>query len=156
MPEIVKQPLNVSIGLVEHKFVSFQLSEYAKSNTSQVAFDKYEFTFEFNMQLLEIEKQIRVDFNSNLFLKEEQLNVELASLRLSCLFRIVNFEDIIKRDATNRLLTPNVLIQTCNTIALGSARGMYTMALADTLYSNAVLPLINPSTLTPKENQVIL
>ncbi|MBL7696132.1 MAG: hypothetical protein JNK91_14880 [Ferruginibacter sp.] len=144
--------LNVAIGLIEHKFISFELSEYAKGNKAPIDSDKYEFMFEFTLQVLEAEKQIRVDFVSKLFLKEEGLNVELAVLNLLCLFRLVNFDEIIKRDSENRLLTPNVVIQTCNTIALGSARGMFTMALANTPYSNAVLPLVNPNTLIPKEN----
>ncbi|MBK8610897.1 MAG: hypothetical protein IPL84_13395 [Chitinophagaceae bacterium] len=156
MSETLKKPLNFSIGLVEHTFISFELSEYAKNNTKSIGFDKYEFTFEFNMQVNAKERQIKLLFNSNLLVKEEQLTIELSSLNLSCLFKIINFDEVIKIDSNNRMLTPNALIQTINTIALGSARGMYAMALAATPYSNAVLPLVDPKTLVPKDNQVIL
>jgi hypothetical protein len=67
------------------------------------------------------------------------------------LFFIQNFDELIQRDpATGNLLIPNPLIELCNSSAVSTVRGMFCIKLADTLYSNAILLLIDTKLLAPR------
>lgn len=141
------QEANISLSLLESKCLQFALSEYGLSNQSVVPATGYEFTLSMGFSLIEPApaKHIRIHLLCKLFEKKsEQLKLEIASLHASCTFFIQNFEHIIKRDKTkNKVIIPDTLIELCNGLTLGIVRGMFVVKLENTLYQNALLPLID-------------
>ena len=146
-------PQTITLSLLESKCTFFELTEYAIINKKQIAFEQYEFYFDVNFKIFEKEKLVRVEFNSRLSEKQDNnLKVELAKLNSLCVFSVINFEEIVKRDNNGNLLIPDLLMQICSGTTLAAASGMYNVKLENSLYSNSVLPLIDPKVLLPRKN----
>lgn len=150
-------PINVTLSLQEVKCLSFNLTEYGTSNKRQISFEGYEFSFTINFNLIEPTKQAKVSMLCKLIEKQsETVKYELAELKAEGVFLLQNYSDIILRDNTKKnILIPNPLIELCNGIIVSSVRGMFSIKLENTLYSNAILPLLNPSQLIPKHKAVV-
>lgn len=145
--------ISITLSLIENKCLSFDLTEYALSNKKAVNFESYEFSFTLNFNLLEKEKQARVVLNCKLYEKQgPNFKLEIAELKSTTLFFIQNYDEIIKRDDSKiNVLIPNPLIELCNSVTLSSTRGMFSVKLENTLYSNAVFPLIDNKLLLPPQ-----
>jgi hypothetical protein len=144
-------PINITLRLLDVKCIFFELSEYAKTNTYQPAFDAYEFQFKLQASVLEEEKEFVINLDVKLFEKRGNIKYELSNLVCHLKFALVNYNEIIlKRD--NIIQIPDQLIITCAGIVVSSARGMFAVNLNGTLYSNAVVPLIDPKIFIPQKS----
>jgi hypothetical protein len=71
----------------------------------------------------------------------DQTNV-LGALSVSCIFEIVNFEEVIKTEADGKLNIPQSLIDTLNSISISTTRGVMFSTFKGTFLHNAILPVI--------------
>lgn len=77
-------------------------------------------------------------------IKNDDHSVVLGALSVSCIFEIVNFEDVIKVEADGKVNIPQRLIETLNVISISTTRGVMFSTFKGTLLHGAVLPIIDP------------
>jgi hypothetical protein len=66
----------------------------------------------------------------------------LGALSVSCIFEIVNFEEVIKTEPDGKLNIPQPLIDRLNSISISTARGVMFSTFKGTFLHNAILPVI--------------
>ncbi|MEY4029960.1 MAG: hypothetical protein RJA90_1159 [Bacteroidota bacterium] len=71
----------------------------------------------------------------------------LGALSVSCIFDIVNFEDVIKIEADGKVNIPQRLIETLNIISISTTRGVMFSTFKGTFLHSAILPIIDPQQL---------
>ena len=76
---------------------------------------------------------------------------QIAELSTSTKFCIQNYDQIVQKNAEGISLTPIPVIEICNSIAVSAARGMFSIKLENTIYSNIILPLMDPKQLSPAQ-----
>jgi hypothetical protein len=72
---------------------------------------------------------------------DDQSNI-LGTLSVSCIFEIVNFEEVIKTEPDGKLNIPQSFIDTLNSISISTARGVMFTTFKGTFLHNAILPVI--------------
>ena len=102
-------------------------------------------TFEYN---LSIEHKINPENNLIVVLVSIQVNNQenasnFASIRTSCIFHILNFNDFYSI-STKQFLLPESIAVTLNSIAISTTRGIMFSQFKGTFLHNAVLPVIDP------------
>jgi hypothetical protein len=80
-------------------------------------------------------------------IKNDDHSVVLGALSVSCIFEIVNFEDVIKVEANGKVNMPQRLIETLNNISISTTRGVMFSTFKGTFLHGAVLPIIDPKQL---------
>lgn len=86
--------------------------------------------------------------------KSEDQNYILGALTISCIYNIVNFEDIIKLDPSGNLDIPQPLIEILNSISISTARGAMFTIFKGTFLHNAFLPIIDPKSFQPLKKEI--
>jgi hypothetical protein len=66
----------------------------------------------------------------------------LGALSVSCIFEIINFEEVIKTEPDGKLNIPQPLIDRLNSISISTARGVMFSTFKGTFLHNAILPVI--------------
>ena len=141
----------VTIGIHDIKYISFDFTNKAKSLKKGFDKGKYEFNFHLNSVVLEKEKQLRVELTIDLNgIDKKDNNVEIAQLKTTFLYRVVNFEQVIKK-INNSFSIPDHLFAITSSISVSTARGMFVMNLKDTLFSNAIIPIMDGKNFVPKK-----
>ena len=77
-------------------------------------------------------------------IKNDDHSVVLGALSVSCIFEILNFEDVIKVEADGKVNIPQLLIETLNVISISTTRGVMFSTFKGTFLHGAVLPIIDP------------
>jgi len=77
-------------------------------------------------------------------IKNDDLSLILGALSVSCIFEIVNFDEVIKIEENGKLDIPQHLIETLNKIAVSTTRGVMFSTFKGTFLHGAVLPIIDP------------
>lgn len=77
-------------------------------------------------------------------IKNDDHSLALGALSVSSIFEIVNFDEIIKIDENGKLEIPQRLIETLNTIAISTTRGVMFSTFKGTFLHGAILPIIDP------------
>ncbi|MEO6328961.1 MAG: hypothetical protein ABIO55_08515 [Ginsengibacter sp.] len=154
--QLLPEKVTISFSIIEHKLLSFRLTGYSLENKNLVKFDGYEFQLSLKLEVLENEKIIKLTNHTLLFEKQsENVKQELAELRASFKFLINNFDELVKKLPNKVFEIRNPLLQICYNIAASSVRGMYSAKLDNTIYNNAILPIIDINRLVPEPNNII-
>lgn len=82
-------------------------------------------------------------------IRSEDQNHILGSLSISCIYNIVNFEQIIKIEPSGKLEIPQPLTEILNSISISTARGVMFSTFKGTFLHNAFLPIIDPKAFQP-------
>ena len=77
-------------------------------------------------------------------IKNDDHSIVLGALSVSCIFEIVNFEDVIKVEVDGKVNIPQRLIETLNIISISTTRGVMFSTFKGTFLHGAVLPIIDP------------
>jgi hypothetical protein len=77
----------------------------------------------------------------------------LGSLVISCIYNIVNFDEVIKVDPSGKIDIPQPLIEILNSITISTARGVMFTTFKGTFLHNAFLPIIDPKSFQPLEQR---
>lgn len=78
-------------------------------------------------------------------IKNDDHSIVLGALSVSCIFEIVNFEEVIKIENDGKVNIPQPLIETLNMISISTTRGVMFSTFKGTFLHGAVLPIIDPS-----------
>ena len=84
-------------------------------------------------------------------IKSEDQNHVLGSLSISCIYNIVNFDEVIKIEPSGKLDIPQPLVEILNAISISTARGVMFSTFKGTFLHNAFLPIIDPKSFQPLE-----
>ena len=77
-------------------------------------------------------------------IKNEDQSEILGSISVSCIFEVVNFQEVITVEEDGKLNIPPKLIETLNIISISTTRGVMFCTFKGTLLHSAVLPIIDP------------
>lgn len=80
-------------------------------------------------------------------IKNNEQSYVLGALSVSCIFEIVNFEEVIKTEPDGKLIIPQPLIDTLNSVSISTTRGVMFSTFKGTYLHNAILPVIEPKQL---------
>lgn len=83
-------------------------------------------------------------------IKNEDQKLILGSIKLSCIYRVDQFDELIRIDEEKRLNIPKELTEIVNSIAISTTRGVMFSTYKGTFLHNAFLPLIDPQALQLK------
>lgn len=75
---------------------------------------------------------------------KNDIHTVVGSLSVSCIFEILNFDDVIKVEEDGKVNIPPRLIETLNIISVSTTRGVMFSTFKGTLLHGAVLPIIDP------------
>lgn len=107
--------------------------------------NKYEFEFSNTVTLNDEQKIIRSELSINLFeIEDANTKSPLAELALITVLVLENFGEIVLRES-DQLNVPNALLAFINNLVVNNARGVLVAKLENTIYSNAILPLVPPN-----------
>lgn len=79
----------------------------------------------------------------NIDITSEESKLILASTSVSCIYQIVNFEEVIKQNAENKYEIPPKLLEKIGDISFSTTRGIMFATFKGTFLHNAILPLID-------------
>ena len=148
MAEIIAQEFNVTMALKELKCVKFSLSQFASENKSRIDFESYRYEFTANTRVDSDKQSIIVLFIAKLFDKVGDDRNLISEIETETFFHIQNFFDIVRID-NNTYLLPDQIIGITAVIALSNTRGMLSLKLEGTPYSNSLIPLMDASQFMP-------
>lgn len=77
-------------------------------------------------------------------IRSEDQNQVLGSLAVSCIYSIVNFDEVVKIEADGKLNIPQSLVEILNSISISTTRGVMFSTFKGTFLHNAFLPIIDP------------
>ncbi|MFN8258142.1 MAG: hypothetical protein U0W24_20805 [Bacteroidales bacterium] len=105
--------------------------------------------FHFNIN---IEHKINPDNNLVIVIAfinilHEDKETNLGSLKSSCIFEIVNFNEFYNKE-TNQVSFPDNILVTLNSITISTVRGIMFSQFKGTFLHNAILPIIDPKSFT--------
>jgi|ERR1035437_5928011 preprotein translocase subunit SecB len=73
----------------------------------------------------------------------EDTETRLASLQVSCIYEIANFEDFII-EGTQQVTIPDAILVTLNSVSISTVRGIMFSQFKGTFLHNAILPVVDP------------
>lgn len=77
-------------------------------------------------------------------IKNDDHSLVMGALSVSCIYEIVNFDEVIKIEENGKLDIPQRLIETLNIISISTTRGVMFSTFKGTFLHGAVLPIIDP------------
>jgi len=144
--------ISITIGIQDLKLIHFETTTRLLELKAPLPQEVFEFQFEVQARLLQLEKLYEVYFTASLFEKQGTLTkLELASIKTLTSFRIVNFDEILQKDQFH-VSIPDRLITLTAGIALSTTRGMFATSVKDLIISNAIIPIMDPSVFLPKKD----
>jgi len=86
-------------------------------------------------------------------IRSEDQNHVLGSLAVSCIYSIVNFDEVVKIEADGKLDIPQPLVEILNSISISTTRGVMFSTFKGTFLHNACLPIVDPRSFQQVEQQ---
>ena len=86
-------------------------------------------------------------------IRSEDQNHILGSLAVSCIYSVVNFDEVVKIEADGKLDIPQPLVEILNSISISTARGVMFSTFKGTFLHNAFLPIVDPRSFQQVEQQ---
>ena len=77
-------------------------------------------------------------------IRSEDQNHVLGSLAVSCIYSIVNFDEVVKIEADGKLDIPQPLVEILNSISISTTRGVMFSTFKGTFLHNSFLPIVDP------------
>lgn len=139
---------NLTFSLKDCKCKSFALTDFGAKNKVPIDADKYQFNFLFTLNIDEQAKTVKIELGARLSGFSE-IKDDLANLVSINEFLILNFDEIAVKNNDQMPAIPSHTLIPFFSVAISSLRGMYAVKLENTLYSNAILPLVDASQIIP-------
>jgi hypothetical protein len=139
MAKIKNKDFNVEMQIRAIELLNSSLTLPANPNTPIINFN---FNISIESRADAVNKLVFVIVHIDI--KNDDLSVFLGTLSVSCIFEIVNFEDVIKVEDDGKVNIPQQLIETLNIISISTTRGVMFSTFKGTFLHNAVLPIIDP------------
>ncbi len=143
---MVKEKKNKIDSIIEYGLKKIQILKFNLSEINDVNLDlnKIHMSLQIEGDLIDKNGFIKITTSiivSNAINKSKKKKI--AELKVSYLFELNGIENLI--DEGNKTYLPKNLINTFNTIAISSSRGILFTKFQGTKIQNFILPLIDPS-----------
>ena len=147
-PAHILTPINITFSIRTAECLSFSFTDYALKN--KIAIDSGSFQYDFKVQqtVLPDEKNLSVTFLTTLLEIQGASRIPLADLTSKMIFHIVNFDDVIQT-VNNQFQISNALLSLASGISASTVRGMFVIKLQGSIYTNAVMPAVDPNIFIP-------
>jgi|GEM_PF-2513244 len=152
--QFVQKAVNISLSIRDCKCTAFTLSAFATENKQPISSDKYLFNFSTNINVDGLEKNITIEIISSLSANDENVKGNLANITSIHVFSVANLDEIVFSTDQGPAL-PEQAIPPLLGICFSNLRGMYAVKLENTIYANAILPLVDVNQLLPKKATVL-
>ena len=76
--------------------------------------------------------------------RNDDQSLVLGSVRVSCIYNILNFEELIKTNETGVIVINPLLLEILNSVSISTTRGVMFSTFKGTFLHSAVLPIIDP------------
>lgn len=86
-------------------------------------------------------------------IRSEDQNHILGSIAVSCIYSIVNFDEVVKIEDDGKLDIPQPLVEILNSISISTTRGVMFSTFKGTFLHNAFLPIVDPRSFKPVEQK---
>ncbi|HWB26670.1 MAG TPA: hypothetical protein VG738_14395 [Chitinophagaceae bacterium] len=148
--QFVQKAVNVSVSIRGCKCTEFSLSTFAIENKQIIPFDKYKFDFNLTIKVDGLQKHISIEINSTLSANSDSIQGLLAELKSIHTFLVTNFDEIaIKTD--QGMAVPEQALPPLLGMAFSNIRGMFSVKLENTIYENAILPIVDANKMLPQK-----
>lgn len=102
--------------------------------------------FNFNIR---IESQVNstnklVFVITHIEIKNGDQSIALGALSVSCIFKIINFEEVVTVEPDGKINLPKPLIEILNSISISTTRGVMFSTFKGTFLHGAILPIFDP------------
>jgi hypothetical protein len=149
---MAKTPVGITIGIKEIKLLHYESTTRLQDIKKQLPNDAYEFQFDLQWNVVEVEKLFNSIISVTLYEKQSiETKVELVSMKVLMSFAVINYEEVIKKE-NGLTLIPDQLIAVTAGIVVSTARGMFALNVKDSIVNNAIIPIINPQVFLPKKD----
>ncbi len=74
----------------------------------------------------------------------EDHSIVLGEISVSCIFEIINFDEVIRIEENGKFDIPPRLIETLNVVSISTTRGVMFSTFKGTFLHGAVLPILDP------------
>lgn len=110
----------------------------------------YNFNLSVEHKVSSEQKLILVQTGVKVRNKEDERNI-LGRILVNCIFAIENFDEVVKRVELQKYDIPDEIIDLLNSISISTTRGVMVSMFRGTLLHGAVLPVIDPKSLSKKK-----
>ncbi len=139
MAKIENKEFNVEMQIKAIELLNSSLNLPANPNTPVTNFN---FNINIESRADAVNKLVFVIVHVEI--KNDDHSIVLGALSVSCIFEIVNFEDVIKVEVDGKVNIPQRLIETLNITSISTTRGVMFSTFKGTFLHGAVLPIIDP------------
>ncbi|MCU0349645.1 MAG: hypothetical protein MUF43_02280 [Flavobacterium sp.] len=84
----------------------------------------------------------------------EDHSIVLGEISVSCIFEIINFDEVIRIEENGKFDIPPRLIETLNVVSISTTRGVMFSTFKGTFLHGAVLPILDPKQFTTNIQKV--
>ena len=85
-------------------------------------------------------------------IKNDDQTLALGSIRVSCIYYVTNFEEMIKTNKEGLTEINPALLEIINSISISTTRGVMFSTFKGTFLHNAILPLVDPKQIHVKHS----
>lgn len=145
---------SLSVLITECVCTHFSLTEFAKSNKKSILYTDYIYDFNVSFTTKIEEKKLVVTIETNLkgnFETKAELISHIKSLHV---FSINNIEEALIMTERGKEMPEQAIIPLIG-IACSNLRGMLAVKLEGSIYSNAIVPIIDVTNLIQKKASTI-
>jgi hypothetical protein len=139
MAKIENKDFNVEMQIRSIEVLNGSLQLPAAQNTAITTFN-----FNINIESTADAPNKLVFVIVHVEIKNDDHSLVLGALSVSCIFEIVNFDEVIEIEENEKLVIPQRLIETLNIISISTTRGVMFSTFKGTFLHGAVLPIIDP------------
>ena len=143
------QSVTFTFSIIGCRSTKFDFTTFALNNKEKIPQDKYQFEFSINLNIAKEQNLITVNILSTLS-KLESDKEKIATLESVNEFKILNLGELIT-ETTDGILIPDPIIIQFFSISLSNTRGMYAVKLENSIYDNAIAPVMDISQFIPKK-----
>lgn len=121
-------------------------------NVSDVSFT--DFIFNINLESRVDQTKMLVYIITDVEIKNADQTLILGSLTSSCIFKVLNFDDVVTITSEGLVDIPHQLMDILNSISISTTRGLMFSTFKGTFLHNAFLPIIVPKKLTERHSKI--
>lgn len=109
-----------------------------------------EIKFHFNISIENKAESDRKVVISTVFIEiTNNESVKVGSIKVNCIYKIINFEDLIKPNEEGKVSFNPKLIDVLHSLSISTTRGIMFGVFKGTFLHGAILPIIDPAHLRP-------
>ena len=134
--------LKVSFKMVDIQIIKFSINQPLEIETSLTNFN-----FKITPDVRIADQLHHIAAIMNIEVETMDMLHQFANMSIGYVFEIENFDEVIPLDANGLYNVPDPLVVTLLSVATSTTRGILFTYLKGTFLHNAILPIIDPSTL---------